>query len=50
MSILINTLYAVLTWFATFTIGFDGWLGWALLAMAVLQTWALVVTAVRDLA
>ena len=49
MSILVNTLYAILTWLAAFTIGFDGWLGWALLAMAVLQSVALLIEAVRNL-
>jgi hypothetical protein len=49
MEILINTLYATLTWIAAFYIGFDIWLGWALLAMAVLQSLALLVTALRQL-
>lgn len=51
MSILVNTLYAILTWTTAFVVGFDGqwaWLGWSLLAMAVLQSWAVMVTAVRS--
>ena len=50
MSILINTLYAILTWTAAFVIGFNGWLGWALVAMAVLQSWAVLITAVKSAA
>lgn len=45
MSILINTLYTILTWIAAFVIGFDNWLGWALLAMGLLQAFALAVEA-----
>lgn len=49
MSFIVNTLYAILTWIAAFVIGFDGWLGWALLGMAVLQSWATLWSAVKQL-
>lgn len=49
MSTLVNTLYSILTWLAAFTIGFDGWLGWALLVMAIVQSWATLVAAVKEL-
>lgn len=50
MSILINTIYAALTWLAVSAIGFSGewgWLGIALAVMAALQTFALLYEAVR---
>lgn len=49
MTHVVNTLYSILTWIATFTIGFDGWLGWALLGMAILQSWGTLLNAVREL-
>lgn len=38
MTFIINAFYAYITWVAAFTIGFDGWIGWALLACAILQS------------
>lgn len=37
MSILISVLYTILTGLACARIGLGDWLGWALLAMAVVQ-------------
>lgn len=52
MSILINTLYAILTWVSAFVIGGLSsewvWLVWCLVAMATLQSWAIVIEAWRS--
>ena len=47
MSILVNTIYTILTWIAAFVIGFGNWLGWALLAMALLQSFGVIWVALQ---
>lgn len=50
MSLIINTIYAVLTWTSVFAIGFSGpWaiLCWFLVVMAALQTLGLIAEAVK---
>lgn len=46
MGTLFNVLYAILTWLAAFAVGLGSWLGWALLAMAVFQSFCTLVAAV----
>lgn len=48
MGLLINAAYAALTWFAAFTIGLSSWLGWSLFTMAILQSYATLVSAAKS--
>lgn len=50
VQILVNALYTAVTWACVFALGLTGvwaWLAWATLAMAVLQTYALVSVVIK---